>query len=63
MTAGCGMAASCENVVVDSNCRVWGTQNVIIGSASVFPTSNHANTRLTALALAVRLALNLAPAA
>jgi choline dehydrogenase-like flavoprotein len=42
--------------VVDSDCRVWGTANVYVAGASVFPTSGHANITLTALALTARLA-------
>ena len=41
--------------VVDRDCRVWGTSNVFVAGACVFPTSSHANCTLTALALALRL--------
>jgi hypothetical protein len=47
---------SASSGVVDSDCRVWGTANIFIAGASVFPTSSHANITLTALALAARLA-------
>jgi choline dehydrogenase-like flavoprotein len=52
-----GMCASssASTGVVDSDCRVWGTANVFVAGASVFPTSSHANVTLTALALTARL--------
>ena len=46
---------SASSSVVDSDCRVWGTANVYVAGASVFPTSSHANITLTALALTARL--------
>ena len=57
---GMCMADSPTTGVVESDCRVWGTANVFIGGAAVFPSSGHANTTLTALALAARLAPMLA---
>jgi choline dehydrogenase-like flavoprotein len=54
------MADSPTTGVVGSDCRVWGTANVFIGGAAVFPSSGHANTTLTALALVARLAPMLA---
>jgi GMC oxidoreductase/NAD(P)-binding Rossmann-like domain len=53
---GMRMSASPRDGVVDSDCRVWGTSNVYVAGASIFPTSSHANTTFTALALAARLA-------
>lgn len=53
---GMRMSASGRTGVVDSDCRVWGTSNVYVAGASIFPTSSHANTTFTALALAARLA-------
>lgn len=53
---GMCMAASPADGVVDPDCRVWGTANVFVGGASVFPSSSHANTTFTALALVSRLA-------
>jgi choline dehydrogenase-like flavoprotein len=53
---GMCMSASASSGVVDPNCRVWGTSNVYVAGASVFPTSSHANCTLTALALTGRLA-------
>jgi hypothetical protein len=56
---GMCMSDSPESGVVDTNCRVWGTSNVYVAGASVFPSSSHANTTFTALALAARLASTL----
>jgi hypothetical protein len=56
---GMCMSTSPENGMVDTDCRVWRTSNVYVGGASVFPSSSHANTTLTALALAARLASTL----
>jgi GMC oxidoreductase len=56
---GMCMSASPESGVVDTDCRIWGTSNVYVGGASVFPSSSHANTTFTALALAARLASTL----
>ncbi|NJL48225.1 MAG: hypothetical protein HC929_13015 [Leptolyngbyaceae cyanobacterium SM2_5_2] len=42
--------------VVDANCRVHGVANLFIASSSVFPTGGYANTTLTILALALRVA-------
>jgi choline dehydrogenase-like flavoprotein len=42
--------------VVDRNCQVHGTENLMIAGSSVFPTFGHANPTLTIVALAIRLA-------
>ncbi|WP_113651834.1 GMC oxidoreductase [Pedobacter namyangjuensis] len=42
--------------VVDSNCRVFGIDNLYIAGSSVFPTSGHSNPTTTIIALAFRLA-------
>jgi choline dehydrogenase-like flavoprotein len=42
--------------VVDARCRIHGTQNCFIASAGVFPTGGYANSTLTVLALAIRIA-------
>jgi hypothetical protein len=55
-SGGMCIGASESSGVVDSDCRVWGTSNVYLAGASVFPSSSHANCTLTALALAGRLA-------
>jgi choline dehydrogenase-like flavoprotein len=60
---GMCMSASSDRGVVDPDCRVWGTPNVYVAGASVFPSSGHANTTFTALALAARLAATLKIAA
>jgi len=41
--------------VVDKNCKVWSTENIWIAGAAVFPSSSHANTTLTALALCEKM--------
>ena len=41
--------------VVDKNCKVWSTENIWIAGAAVFPSSSHANTTLTALALTEKI--------
>jgi choline dehydrogenase-like flavoprotein len=53
---GLRMTNSPATGVVDRHCRVWGTTNVFVSGASVFPTSSHANCTLTSLALSARLA-------
>ncbi|WP_372575072.1 GMC oxidoreductase [Ruegeria jejuensis] len=42
--------------IVDTNCRVHGTKNLFIASASVFPVSGQANPTLSVVAMALRLA-------
>ena len=41
--------------VVDSNLRVFGTENLFVAGAAVFPSSSFANPTYTAMALALRL--------
>lgn len=53
------MATSEKTGVVDTDCRVFGTSNLFVASAAVFPTSSHANPTLTIVALATRLAVHL----
>jgi choline dehydrogenase-like flavoprotein len=50
------MSASPCTGVVDSDCRVHGTENLYIVGGAVFPLSGQANPTLTILALALRLA-------
>jgi hypothetical protein len=50
------MAISAEEGVVDSNCRVFGVDNLYVAAPSVFPTGSHANPVLTIVAMAIRLA-------
>lgn len=45
--------------VVDKDCKVFGTTNLFIASASVFPVSSQANPTLTITALAMRLGRHL----
>ncbi len=52
---GMCLGGSASSSVVDYDCKVWGTSNVYVAGASVFPTSSHANITLTALALTARL--------
>ncbi|MCP5229431.1 FAD-dependent oxidoreductase [Accumulibacter sp.] len=53
------MAGDPANGVVDADCRVHGLRNLHVASASVLPTSSHANPTLTVVALALRLAHSL----
>jgi choline dehydrogenase-like flavoprotein len=46
--------------VVDSDSKVHGLHNLFVTGSSVFPTGGHANTTLTIMALALRLADHLA---
>jgi len=50
------MAPDPEHGVVDTDCRVFGVDNLYIAGSSVFPTSSHANPTLMIIALALRLA-------
>jgi choline dehydrogenase-like flavoprotein len=53
------MADTPELGVVDSNLKLWGTNNVYICSSSVFPTSGQANPTFLLGVFAVRLAAHL----
>jgi len=50
------MGSSPTMGVVDSNCRVYGVNNLYVAGSAVFPTSSQANPTLTIVALALRLA-------
>jgi choline dehydrogenase-like flavoprotein len=52
---GARMAPDEEHGVVDSDCRVFGTANLYVAGAAVFPSSSFANPTFTAMALACRL--------
>jgi len=56
---GMRMSLDSSDGVVNKNCLVWGTDNVWVADASIFPSSSHANCTLTALALSARLAKEL----
>ena len=56
---GAPMGTGPETGVVDRDLKVFGTANVYITGAVVFPSSSHANCTLTALALTERLAAEL----
>jgi hypothetical protein len=59
MGGGLRMGSDAAQGVVDKGALVFGTSNLYIAGAAVFPTSGHANSTLTALALALRLARSL----
>lgn len=56
MMGGTRMAAAPSAGVVDTDLRVFGTENLYIASSSVFPTGGMANPTLTLIALTLRLA-------
>jgi len=56
------MGRSAQEGVVDSNCKVFGVDNLYVASSAVFPTSSFANTTLTIMALSVRLSDRIASA-
>lgn len=59
MMGGTRMASVADDGVVDRNARVFGTTNVHVAGASIFPTGGMANPTLTLIALALRLASHL----
>lgn len=59
MMGGTRMATESSAGVVDPDARVFGTRNVYVAGASVFPTGGMANPTLTLIALALRLASHL----
>ena len=50
------MARTSTDGVVDPSCRVFGLENLYVGSAAVFPTSGFSNPTLTLIALCIRIA-------
>lgn len=52
---GTRMSSTSADGVVDSNCKVFGVDNLFIGGSSVFPTGGHANPTYTIVQLALRL--------
>ena len=53
------MAETSANGVVDSDCKVFGVDNLYIASSSVLPTASFANPGLTICAIGVRLGRHL----
>jgi choline dehydrogenase-like flavoprotein len=56
---GTRMAASPEKGVVDSNCRVFGQDNLYVAGSSVFPSGGETNPTMTIVQLSLRLAEHL----
>ncbi len=56
----CRMAADARSGVVNSDLRVFSTQNLFVAGASVFPTAGATNPTLTIVALSLRLGDHLA---
>lgn len=56
----CRMGFDATTGVVDRNLQVFGTRNLYVSGASVFPTSGTGNPTLTIIALSLRLADHLA---
>jgi choline dehydrogenase-like flavoprotein len=56
----CRMATGAAEGVVDRDLRVFGTENLYVSGASVFPAAGTANPTLTVVALTLRLADSLA---
>ncbi|UVT21229.1 MAG: GMC family oxidoreductase [Nitrospira sp.] len=56
---GTRMADTVKNGVVDTNCRVFGQNNLYVAGSSVFPSGGAANPTLTIVQLALRLAKHL----
>jgi len=50
------MSETSADGVVDTNCKLYGSQNLYIAGSSVFPTSGYANPTLTIVQLTLRLA-------
>ncbi|WP_428484946.1 FAD-dependent oxidoreductase [Rhodopila sp.] len=50
------MGSSMASGVVDSNCKVFGVNNLYVAGSAVFATSSQANPTLTIVAMALRLA-------
>ena len=53
---GARMASSPVDGVVDRNCKVYGTDNLYVAGAAVYPASGFANPTFTAIAFGMRLA-------
>lgn len=57
---GTRMASTSAQGVVDSDCKVFGVDNLYIGGSSVFPTGGHTNPTYTIVQLALRMGNHLA---
>ncbi|TCT18700.1 FAD-dependent oxidoreductase [Thiobaca trueperi] len=57
---GARMAETADKGVVDTSCAVFGTQNLYVAGAAVYPASGFANPSFTAIALGLRLSETLA---
>ncbi len=57
------MGVGPQTSVVDTNCKVFGVNNLYIAGSGTFPTSSQANPTLTIVAMALRLADHLADGA
>lgn len=53
------MSSSAREGVVNTDCQVFGVENLYIAGSSIFPTSGHSNPTATLIALAFRLAEHL----
>jgi choline dehydrogenase-like flavoprotein len=53
---GARMGSDGDTGVVDTDCAVFGTRNLYVAGAAVFPVSGFANPTFTAIALGLRLA-------
>ena len=53
---GTRMSSSPSFGVVDSNCKVHGSNNIYIAGSSIFPSGGHANPTLSIIQLSLRLA-------
>ncbi|MEO9894559.1 GMC family oxidoreductase [Aurantibacter sp.] len=53
---GLRMSLDHKTGVVDSDCKVYGIDNLYVASSAVFPTSSFSNPTMTIIALAIRIA-------
>ncbi|KAI1758620.1 long-chain fatty alcohol dehydrogenase [Hypoxylon sp. FL1150] len=55
----CRMSSTSADGVVDDRGKVWGTENVYVADASVFPSASGVNPMVTVMAIADRIARSL----